>query len=53
MDFIGSRDLMVECLLGGLRVFLNLTHDNELGSYRIGEQQDLLKALLNFILKVY
>ena len=46
------RSVLLECLLGALRVFLNITHDHELGSYRIGEQPDIVETILAYIFKV-
>ena len=40
-------------LLGVLRVLLNLTHDHELGSFRVGEQTSVLNAVLECIFQVY
>lgn len=42
----------MESLLGGLRVFLNMTHDNPLGSHRIGEQKEFVEAIFKYIFKV-
>ena len=43
---------MTETLLGTLRVFLNITHDNALASYRVGEQEKIIDSICNFIFKV-
>ncbi|CAI8026737.1 Wings apart-like protein homolog [Geodia barretti] len=39
----------VGVLLAVLRVLLNLTHDNELGSHRLGEQEGAVKTVLDII----
>ena len=42
----------VGVLLAVLRVLLNLTHDNELGSHRLGEQEGAVKTVLDIIFLV-
>ena len=44
---------MFEVLLMVFRVLLNLTHDNELGSHRVGEQSGVLQLFLGSAFKVY
>ena len=39
-------------LLAVLRVLLNLTHDSELGSHRLGEQEGALTTVLDIVFKV-
>ena len=39
-------------LLAVLRVLLNLTHDNELGSHRLGEQDGAVKTVLDIVFLV-
>ena len=39
-------------LLAVLRVLLNLTHDSELGSHRLGEQGGALITVLDIVFKV-
>ena len=46
------RVCLLECLLRLLRVLLNLTHDHELGSHRVGEEPSLLQTLLSCTFKV-
>ncbi|XP_014680191.1 PREDICTED: wings apart-like protein homolog, partial [Priapulus caudatus] len=41
-----------DCLLSVLRVFLNITHDNEVGSIKVGQQTGLIKTLLLCVLQV-
>ncbi|XP_058255526.1 wings apart-like protein homolog isoform X2 [Hemibagrus wyckioides] len=41
-----------DCLRAVLGVMLNLTHDNEWGSTKTGEQDDLIMTVLNCVLKV-
>ena len=42
----------VPVLLGVLRVLLNLTHDNELGSHRLGEQEGAVRTVLDIVFLV-
>ena len=42
----------VPVLLAVLRVLLNLTHDNELGSHRLGEQEGAVKTVLDIVFLV-
>ena len=42
----------VPVLLAILRVLLNLTHDNELGSHRLGEQEGAVKTVLDIVFLV-
>jgi hypothetical protein len=39
-------------LLAVLKVLLNLTHDSELGTQRVGEQRDLMANIFRVILHV-
>ncbi|XP_053365682.1 wings apart-like protein homolog [Clarias gariepinus] len=41
-----------DCLRAVLGVMLNLTHDNEWGSTKMGEQDELIMTVLNCVLKV-
>ncbi|XP_076615746.1 wings apart-like protein homolog [Chaetodon auriga] len=41
-----------DCMRAIIGVLLNLTHDNEWGSTKTGEQQDLIMTALNCVLKV-
>lgn len=41
-----------DCMRAIIGVLLNLTHDNEWGSTKTGEQQDLIVTALNCVLKV-
>ena len=41
-----------ELLLAVFKALLNLTHDSEFGSHRVGEQQGVMEALLDTIFKV-
>ncbi|KAK3562615.1 hypothetical protein QTP86_002520 [Hemibagrus guttatus] len=41
-----------DCLRAVLGVMLNLTHDNEWGSTKTGEQDELIMTVLNCVLKV-
>ncbi|CAN9508848.1 unnamed protein product [Ophioblennius macclurei] len=41
-----------DCMRAIIGVLLNLTHDNEWGSTKTGEQQDLIITALNCVLKV-
>ena len=43
---------MTETLLGTLRVFLNITHDDALAAYRVGEQEKIIDSICNFTFKV-
>ncbi|XP_022111890.1 wings apart-like protein homolog [Acanthaster planci] len=43
---------MRQCLLALLRVLLNITHDNEWGSMKVGEQSGLISNTLVCVLKV-
>jgi len=41
---------LLSCMLATLRVLLNITHDNELGSSKTGQQEDLVQTVLKTIL---
>uniref|UniRef100_A0A674MWG1 Wings apart-like protein homolog n=1 Tax=Takifugu rubripes TaxID=31033 RepID=A0A674MWG1_TAKRU len=41
-----------DCMKAVIGVLLNLTHDNEWGSTKTGEQEDLIMTALNCVLKV-
>lgn len=41
-----------DCMRAIIGVLLNLTHDNEWGSTKTGEQEDLINTALNCVLKV-
>ena len=47
-----ARNSAQDCLVSVTKVLLNLTHDNELGSCRLGEQAGLLGAVLEIVFKV-
>lgn len=47
-----SSSIAVPVLLAVLRVLLNLTHDNELGSHRLGEQDGAVKTVLDIVFMV-
>ena len=42
----------ISVLLAVLRVLLNLTHDNELGGHRLGEQEEALRTVLDIVFLV-
>ena len=42
----------LQCLLAVLKLLMNLTHESDLGSHRVGEQKGIMTAILNIILKV-
>ncbi len=41
-----------DCLLAVMRVLINVTHDNELGSHRVGEQKGAMAAVAGTIFQV-
>ncbi len=44
--------LCSDVLLGVLKILLNLTHDHELGSFRVGEQTNILQSILECVFQV-
>ncbi len=40
------------CLLAVLKILINLTHESDLGSHRLGEQKNVMTHILNIILRV-
>ena len=42
----------LQCLLAVLKLLMNLTHESDLGSHRVGEQKGIMTAILNIMLKV-
>ena len=52
MYFYPYSSSAVPVLLAVLRVLLNLTHDNELGSHRLGEQEGAVKTVLDIVFLV-
>ncbi len=43
---------MQATLLAVLKVLLNVTHESELGSHRVGEQRDVMANIFRIILEV-
>ncbi len=48
----GCSSPAYNCLLAVMRVLINVTHDNELGSHRVGEQKGALEAVAGTIFQV-
>jgi len=48
-----SRHAAVDCLLAVMKLLLNLTHDSELGSHRVGGQKGAMEAILSTIFQVH
>ena len=46
------RPAALDCLLSVIRVLINLTHDNELGSHRVGEQKGGMEAIVGTVFQV-
>jgi hypothetical protein len=44
--------VLVECLLGELKLLLNITHGHELGAYRLGEHDGIISTIVRFIFEV-
>ena len=47
------NDTSLDCLLAVMKLLLNLTHDSELGSHRVGGQKGAMEAILSTIFQVY
>ena len=47
-----GRSCGLVCLLAVFKILLNLTHECELGSHRVGEQKDVMDYILRIILQV-
>ena len=43
---------MQATLLGVLKVLLNVTHESELGTHRVGEQKEIMDNIFRVILQV-
>ena len=46
------RSISEHCLLTAFKVLLNLTHDLQLGCYRLGEQKDIMIVILDVLFQV-
>uniref|UniRef100_A0A673CHF7 Wings apart-like protein homolog n=1 Tax=Sphaeramia orbicularis TaxID=375764 RepID=A0A673CHF7_9TELE len=51
-DWAAVGKAVEDCMRAIIGVLLNLTHDNEWGSTKTGEQEDLIVTALNCVLKV-
>jgi hypothetical protein len=47
-----NKMVLVECLLGELKLLLNITHGHELGAYRLGEHDGIISTIVRFIFEL-
>ena len=47
-----NRSISENCLLTAFKVLLNLTHEFQLGCYRLGEQKGIMTILLSVLFQV-